>query len=110
LTDSYKLSPEIQMNALADQWCKYACICRDELVYYRFPVNEVNFTLIEQAINTNIPKATIIAYHSILLRTYLKNKNEWNNYNIDKLLWNVHHSSISKQKKRNNQARIHKFI
>jgi hypothetical protein len=100
-SEKHNLLPEIQMKILADQWCKYARICQDQEQYHNFPANAVTITLNKQTINANISKATTTAYHSMALQKYLKDKHEWTNFCIDKVWWQAHHSSISKQKAMN---------
>jgi uncharacterized protein with von Willebrand factor type A (vWA) domain len=73
------------MNILADQWCKHARIRRDQEQFLKFPANAVTITLNKQTINANISKATTNAYHSMALRTYLKDKHEWTNSDLEKV-------------------------
>jgi hypothetical protein len=69
-----KLLPEVQMHIKADELCKRARTCRNQTVHYKMPANEVNFVLNEQTVNANVPKATMIAYHNINLRAFMKRK------------------------------------
>jgi hypothetical protein len=65
---------EKQMHMIVDNLCKRARECRDQNIYHKQPANDVNFILNDHTINANVAKATTIAYHSILLKSYMKDK------------------------------------
>jgi hypothetical protein len=81
------LPAEKQMNLLADQWCKHAQRCQDQIHYYKLPAREVIFVLNNQTINANIHKAMMKAYHGINLRMYLRDKYDWTKLQIDDIWW-----------------------
>jgi hypothetical protein len=103
------VQPAMQMHVLADNLCKRARECRDQKDYFNFPANEVNFVLNDHTINANMSKATTIAYHSISLRNYMKQKHNWTNHQIDKIWWKPLHRSTSKFTN-NDLIKIQKFM
>jgi ribonuclease HI len=90
-----ELSSETQMHIMADNLSKQARQCRPQMKYYKFPANAVNLVVKNQTINANVPKASTIAYHSMVLHEYLQEKYKWSNYDIGKIWWKVHQKSIS---------------
>jgi hypothetical protein len=87
---------EVQMHTMADELCKRVRNLRDQTNYHKMPANEVNFVLNEETINANATKATTIAYNSISLREYMKEKYKWTDQQVNDVWWKVHHRLMSK--------------
>jgi hypothetical protein len=103
------LPPEIQMHIMADRLCKRTRDCRDRHIYHKLPANEVNFILNDYTINANVAKASTIAYHSISMRQYMKDKYNWTNQQLENIWWKPQHRSMGKLNS-NDLVRIQKFI
>jgi hypothetical protein len=103
------VQPAMQMHVLADDLCKRAPECRDQKDYFNFPANKVNLVLNDHTINANVSKATMIAYQSISLRNYMKQKHNWTNLQIDKIWWKPLHRSTSTLTN-NDLVKIQKFM
>jgi hypothetical protein len=104
-----KLKVEEELNIFADQLTHKARTVPLVTKYVPFPTNTVHFTLNNQYINSNVPRCTTSAYHSITLREYFTSKHGWNNRTIDSIWWQAYYQSLSKLLE-SDKIRIKKFI
>jgi hypothetical protein len=84
------------LNSIADNLTKTARVHRRKSTYISLPQNPIDFTIHNIPINSKYALRSKKAYHSIYLRTYLKDKHNWSNKTIDSIWWKIYYNSLSK--------------
>jgi ribonuclease HI len=90
------LSHAESMNIRADTLTKAARKYRSKTTYTSLPQNPIDFTINQSTINSKYALRSKKAYHSISLRTYLKDRTNWSDSTIDTIWWQIYHNSLSK--------------
>jgi hypothetical protein len=90
------LSHAESMNIMADKLTKTARKYRQKRTYTSLPQNPIDFTINKSTINSKYALRSKKAYHSISLRSYLKEKTNWSDNTIDTIWWQIYYNSLSK--------------